>query len=287
MKKILVLTDFSPLAKIVVSYAIGLAKILEARIILVSVINAGSSTNTLNNWRKLEEEMIKGAQEDADRLIKKVKKEADNVQLTYECILGFPMAEVVDGFAVKNKVDFIVMGTRGASGLLKVIVGSNATAVINRSSIPVIVVPGKARFKKIRKVVYATDLQNLEKEIITATQFARSFDAPLDVLHVRMASSNDQIEELDRNMARATKENRLIKTANYPKIQFHELSSENISDAVDKFVNDQKADFLIMFTHRLLFYEKLFGKSVTREQAFHSKVPMLTFNKTNLTNLKM
>jgi hypothetical protein len=37
-----------------------------------------------------------------------------------------------------------------------------------------------------------------------------------------------------------------------------------------------------LFTHKLDFYEKLFGKSVTRQLAFHSTVPILTFNKTNI-----
>jgi hypothetical protein len=39
---------------------------------------------------------------------------------------------------------------------------------------------------------------------------------------------------------------------------------------------------LAMFTHKLDFYEKLFGRSVTRQLAFHSSVPLLTFNKTTI-----
>ena len=65
MKTILVLTDFSKLSKVAVSYAIGIAKKMEAKIILLSVINASSSSNTLMNWKKLEEEMVRDAQQDA------------------------------------------------------------------------------------------------------------------------------------------------------------------------------------------------------------------------------
>ena len=282
MKKIVVLTDFSKLSKVAVSYAIGLAKAIEARIILVSVINAGSSPKTLSNWKKLEEQMINGARADADLLMSEIRTEADKIEISYESILGFPLADTIEKFAKKNKIDFIVMGTRGATGLRKALIGSNAAAVIDKSSIPVMVVPGKAQFKNIRNIVYASDIQNLPDEIRAVAQFAKFFDAAIDVLHVVQGHSKKDMAELERNMARISKEENLIKTAKYPKIQFHVLSSKNIPDAVDKFVSDQNTDVLTMFTHRLDFYEKLFDKSITRQLAFHSKVPMLTFNKTNL-----
>lgn len=282
MKKIVVLTDFSKLSKVAVSYAIGLAKAIEARIILISVINAGSSPKTLSNWKKLEEQMINGAKADADLLLSEVRTEAGTIEISYDSVLGFPLADVIDKFVAKNKVDFIVMGTKGATGLRKALIGSNAAAVINKSSIPVLVVPGKAQFKNIKKIVYASDIQNLPDEIKAVAQFARFFDASINVLHVVQGHSKIDMEELERNMARISKEERLIQTAKYPKIQFHVLNSKNISDAVDKFVTEQKADLLAMFTHRLDFYEKLFDKSITRQLAFHSKVPMLTSNKTNL-----
>jgi nucleotide-binding universal stress UspA family protein len=282
MKKIVVLTDFSKQSKVAVLYAIGLAKIMEAKIILLSVINAGSSSKTLSNWKKIEDEMLKGSKADADRLISEVQTEAGEIKISYVSILGFPLADMVDKFAIKNKIDFIVMGTKGATGLRKALIGSNAAAVIDKSSIPVMVVPGKAQFDKIQKIVYASDIQNLASEIKMVAWFARFFDASIDVLHVVQGRTKKDMEELERNMASISKEEQLIKTAKYPKIQFHVLNSKDVSKAVDKFVSDQKTDLLTMFTHQLDFYERLFDKGITRKLAFHSKVPMLTFNKTNL-----
>ncbi len=282
MKTILVLTDFSKLSKVAVSYAIGIAKKMEAKIILLSVINASSSSNTLMNWKKLEEAMIKGAKRDADLLMEEIKKEQGKIEITYRSILGFPIQDVIDQFALKNKVDYIVMGTKGATGLKKVSMGSNATAVINNSSIPVLVVPGATTFKTIKRIVYATDFKNLGSEIKTIALFAQFFNASIHVLHVVKDSTKSDIEKLERNMAQMAKEEQLISTAKYSKIHFHVVKSQDTAKALDKFVVDNAADLLAMFTHRLDFYEKLFGKSITRQLAFHSKVPMLTFNKTNL-----
>ena len=52
-----------------------------------------------------------------------------------------------------------------------------------------------------------------------------------------------------------------------------------ITDYIDGFITFVKADILTMFTHDLTFFEKLFGKSVTREMAFHTGIPLLTIKK--------
>jgi len=279
MKTILVLTDFSKLSKVAVSYAIGIAKKMESKIILASVINASASSNARANWKKLADEMVKSAQRDADQLMTEIKKQLGSVEITYQSILGFPMADMIDEFAQKNKVDLIIMGTKGATGLKKVTMGSNAAAVIDSSSVPVIVVPGDNTFKAIKNIVYATDFTNLAKEIKTMTRFARHFDAPIHVLHVVRDGTKSDMERMEQNMAKVAAKEQSTSAA---KIHFHVVKNENTAKAVDKFVVDNKADILTMFTHRLDFYEKLFGKSITRQLAFHSTVPLLTFNKTNL-----
>ncbi len=283
MKTILVPTDFSKLSKVAVSYAIGFAKKIDARIILLSVINASSSSKTLMNWKKLEKEMVKTAQQDADQLIEEVKADAGDIDISFCSTLGFPIEAMIDQFAVRNKVDLIVMGSKGATGLKKAFMGSNAAAVIDTCSVPVIVVPGDAEFKQIKKLVYATDMQNVQKEIKTLTKFTNIFDAHVHVLHVIPGNlPKDKVKELKRDWPQISLEEELIKTANNPKIHLHILKNESIAEAVDTFVIDKKADLLAMFTHRLDFYEKLFGKSVTRQLAFHNNVPLLTFNKTNM-----
>ncbi len=280
MKTILVPTDFSKLSKVAASYAIGLAKKMNARIILLSVINASSSSTTLMNWRKLEEKMIKAAQRDAGRLMYEIKSTGTKVPVSCQSVLGFPTEEVIDQFAVEKNVDFIVIGSKGATGLKKVFIGSNAAAVIDNSSVPVIVVPGKTDFRQIKKLVYATDMQNLHKEVKTLARFAGPLGAHIHVLHITSeGSSKKNIEKLAR--AELSNADELAKKGKYPKIHLHVLKNGNVADGVNKFVIDQKADLLAMFTHRLDFYEKLFGKSVTRQLAFHTHIPLLAFNRTN------
>ena len=65
--------------------------------------------------------------------------------------------------------DLIVMGTKGASGLKKILIGSNTVNVIANTKVPVLVIPEVARFENFLKkgknrIVLATDLDLLENE---------------------------------------------------------------------------------------------------------------------------
>ena len=274
--KILTPTDFSKLSKVAVLYAIRLAEKLDAEVVLMAVINNNSHSHASIHWRKLEEEMVNIAQQDAQQLMTEIKAEmGDRAKVSYEYIVGFPVEEMIENFVVQNGIDMIVMGTKGATGLKKVMMGSNAVAVIDNSSVPVIAVPSETEFKKVKKIMYATDMENIYEEIKTLTMFAELFDAEIDILHVIPA---DSAKKIDCNKMASD----LIIEGKYPKITFHVSKNDHVADEVDAFVVAHEADMLALFTHKLDFYEKLFGRSVTRQLAFHARVPLLTFNKSTI-----
>jgi nucleotide-binding universal stress UspA family protein len=273
---ILVPTDFSDLSKVAAMYAVQLAKKLKADIIILAVININASAATSIRWEKLQEEMIKIASEDAAKLIQEIKADINGkLPISYHYTIGYPVQDLIESFTVENDVDMIIMGTKGATGLKKVLMGSNATAVIDNSSKPVIAVPGETVFKPIEKIVYATDMANLNEEIKAVAQFAQLLDAHVKVLHVIRGDSDKKFDDMQITAD-------LINLTGYPKISFHVSRNDFTADEVDSFVVNQEADLLAMFTHKLDFYEKLFGKSITRQLAFHAHVPLLTFNKTTL-----
>ena len=162
------------------------------------------------------------------------------------------------------------MGTKGATGLTKVLIGSNAAAVINSSDIPVITVPEFARFNNLKHIVYATDILNLNKELKMIVPFAKLFDATIHILHIVSLKSKKKI-----NTKNIVDKLKII----YPKITFHVAINDQILEEIDEYTADIKADMLVMFTHDLTFFEKLFGKSVTRQMAFHIWIPLLTIKK--------
>jgi nucleotide-binding universal stress UspA family protein len=229
----------------------------------------------LSKWKKLEAEMIAIAEEDAKHLVHEVLTEMGSTfPVEYHYTSGSSFADSVDEYAVKNDFDMIVMGTRGASGLKKVLIGSHATSMIDHSRVPVLVVPEKAVFSGLKKIVYASSLYELDQEIKTISMLASIYDATLHVLHVSPQTSKAKV---DKNFLPE-----LVKTAGYSKIVYQDIKDDNVSKVIDTYIQENNADMLAMFTHKLDTYERLFGKSVTRELAFYAHVPLLTFNKTLL-----
>lgn len=273
--KILLPTDFSKLSKVAVLYAAKLAKKLNAEIVLIHAvfINSPPRAQAALKTNQILDAMIDNAKQDFEYLTNEVKQEAGNkIGISYKIVKGYPVEDVIETFAHNNDIDLIIMGTKGASGLIKVLIGSNATAVIGNSNIPVIAVPEHARFNNIKHIVYASDMLALNKEVKTLIQFAQLFDSFIHILHIVSSNSKKKIDKIKI-------QNDLISKYNYPHISVHVLLNDDIVEAIDEYIADVKADLVAMFTHKPTFFEKLFGKSVTREMAFHSWIPLLAIKK--------
>ena len=274
MKKILVPVDTSKVSKAAVIYAISLAETLGGEIILLSVINASSTSSALVSWRMIEQQMVSKEQEDVAKMLREIYEATGTTRkITHKHVLGFPVHEVINMFVAENKIDLVVMGTSGAHGLKKVLAGSNTASVIDTCSVPVVTVPITTSPKRIKKIVYATDMTRLDKEIKTIAGFARPFGADIEIVHLT--------PEGQKKRNRTELEQILIRMAKYPKIHLSVTKGVDIAKSLRVFAAKHKADMIVMFTHELAFFEKLLGKGNTRLVAFESTVPLLAFNRTN------
>lgn len=267
--KILVPTDFSESSKNAALYAARFAKKVNAEIILIHIVHF-EHPPMIQVYGFIEEEIkemrFTNASQDCVLLVNELKSEVPEVQISYTVSQGFPIEDEIENYAVTNKIDLIIMGTKGASGLKKILFGSNAVAVINKSSIPVITVPEHSSFNNLKLIVYASDMHNILAETRKIISLAKPFDASIDILHVLSSDSEKKIDEV-------SVENNLIEE--YKKISFHIIHNNDVIETINDFVANVKADILVMSTHEVGFFEKLFKKSFCQEEAFHSSFPLL------------
>jgi len=269
---LLVPTDSSAAAKAAAHYAAKLALQIKARVILLSVVEMDTSETVMTTWRKLEQQLTLTAQKNLEKLIKEVKAVAGpELTIAGDVTLGIPMSEAIASYAAEHQVNMIFMGTKGASGLKKILKGSNTTRLMEISPVPIVAIPAKAEYTGMKKLVYATDLLHVKDEIRMLARIASLFKAEILVFHCLPADSQAR---LDRKL-----EPELIEQAQYGSISYHQVKSDEVSGAIAEFIDKTKADMLVMFTHEKDFYEKLLGRSVTRSMAFQSRVPLLVFNR--------
>jgi nucleotide-binding universal stress UspA family protein len=271
MKRIVVPTDFSKLSRSAALYAIDLAAKTNGRVMVVSVIEIQHGSSQLMNWKKLQDQMEKDAAHQSARFMDDLHSYSAGVSVSYTTVLGSPIHEKILEFAKANNADLIVTGTKGASGLKAAVIGSNAAALINKSDIPVISVPGDIKFNGFDRIVLATDMKDLDKEAKAIVKFSKDFDVQIDILHVsHFQHDHRKHDELQAILRRMT---------GHKKLDIHVTSSENVLTALNDYVQDHGTDLLVMFTHELSLFEKIFKKGHTREMAFQSLVPLLAMKK--------
>lgn len=272
MVNILVPTDFSPLSKIALKYAIKIANRLNGNVTVLHIITISRPIrlSMRAKMKALDQDLIISAEEDLEKLIKTFSEQYKSSQpLKSQVVRGAHFTTTLMKEARRLRSGLVVMGTRGASGLTKAVLGSNTTSVIEVSHVPVLAVPEHAEFKGFRNVVYASDLRHLEKELKILIPYLEKLGSTIHLIHI--VPNGKDVETIEAKI-----ESVLQKFA-YKNLVTLILVDNNIDAAIDQYVEVSKADMLAMFTHELSFYEKLLDKSMTRKMAFHSKIPLLAF----------
>jgi nucleotide-binding universal stress UspA family protein len=144
ISKILVAVDGSDPSFNASTYAIDFAKRNGAELIVLYIVSPVpySQFEYANIGRMKEIESIE--MEKAQReVVDKVKQKAteNNVSVKTVVLIKYTsvVKEIVE-YAEDNKVDMIVIGSRGVTGLKKILLGSVANGVVTYSHCPVLVV---------------------------------------------------------------------------------------------------------------------------------------------------
>ena len=134
LKTVLVATDFSPPSDAALAYGRALARTFGASLHLLHVVE-----NYFLRPTAAAPYMI---QEARTRMLDEQLNDEDRQQLGARTTLEISdePADAIAGYAKAQKIDLIVMGTHGRSGLERLLVGSVAEHVIRTAPCPVLTV---------------------------------------------------------------------------------------------------------------------------------------------------
>ncbi|HEY4655044.1 MAG TPA: universal stress protein [Cyclobacteriaceae bacterium] len=276
MVNILVPTDFSDLSRVALNYAVKVANKLNGTLTLLHVVTVIQPTRASMRLRleALEEELLRCAKEDMEMLIAELAGKLKTTKpLEYKIVQGSSFNATVKIEAKKLRSGLIVIGTRGANGLKKVVLGSNTASLIEISHIPVLVVPELAEFTSLKNLVYATDLMHLEDEIATMLPYVKIFESTLHIFHA--ASGAKAVAPAEAKIKAA------IAGVDYGKFKIRVVADKEVDKAVETYVKETTSDLLATFTREHSVYEKLFERSLTRKLAFQSRLPLLAFRQSS------
>jgi nucleotide-binding universal stress UspA family protein len=273
---LLVTTDLSHNSRAGVRFAIQLAAQTQSKLVFYHVIELLTPTS----WRKEEaiqfvETTLKTGEEQLNAFVDAIYATFPAMLLKHECVveLGTDADNAIINYAQKINADFICMSTHGG-GVLDKIVGTNASTLVSRSPIPVIVVPKDYHKKRIDKIGYASDYEHLDREMPIVQAFAASVSAQLDVYHFNYNVHDTHTKTtFEAIKAKYASKKTIFHT---PDICLDYGLVEHLQRMVDR----EKPSILVMFTQQKdNWMERFFIESKTVDMAFSSKVPLLTLPK--------
>lgn len=276
-KTIIVPTDFSKGSEVALNYAVAFAKSMKAKIILLNAFHNVYSADDLpmETIDAAEKSMEKKSQSILQAICARVNKEK---QVSCRAVSRRGLAvDVILNVMDELKPDLIVMGTKGASGLKKIIIGSNTVKVISDSKRPVIAVPENSVFKSIKSIVYATDYGVGDMDALKQlSKMAKAFKSVITLIHV---SDKEYMPDVDAELMKQYKVMVLRTIKNIP-MKFKIIEGKRFDIALQNYIKEKKPSLLAMSTRSRGMMKRIFGSSSTKKMAYQNQIPLLAFHHT-------
>jgi nucleotide-binding universal stress UspA family protein len=279
MKSILLPTDFSKNSWNAIKYALQFFEKSNCHFYLLHVNRlsnlASVDTSYITTPEAIEEVQTKLAKKQLREFLKRISKELPhNKNHKFYTITDYNFfIESIRNHAQEKSIDIIVMGTKGASGLKKFIVGSNTGDVITKVPCTTLVVPENAKYTSIKEIAFPTDLalSNHIQTLKPISEILDEFDSFLRVLHI-----NKKKENLNRGQQKYKE--LLEDYFNGYKHSFHFLTNDKIEDAVQCFVESRDIDMIAMVAKNLNYFQRILFMPTVEEISYHTDVPFLVLH---------
>ncbi|MCS6991222.1 MAG: universal stress protein [Chitinophagales bacterium] len=278
VKRVLVPTDFSEISLHALEYAAHLARIEDAEIVLLHVVESYPQNTGLDFRFDLTEIIERGIQ-DKFREIQQQNPSLAGVRLRSQVTVGKIYSEI-DRIAAEEQVRLIVMGTHGVSGITnigKYIIGSNAYRTIQNAPCPIITLRQRPPSFAIRKLLVPLDsTPESTQKIDVAIRWARYFKAKIQLLAIT-AFFEELVVDV-RDVTRRVHE--VEKQLNELGLDYdaHIVRHTAPSESVLEFAEKTQSDLIIIVTgQESALSELLFGSSA-RNIISESPVPVMSIN---------
>lgn len=281
MIKVLVPFDFSQTAKHALNFATGLsANYPGIEVTVIHIIETPIATGMGTMGGGLESVPDFENQIYFMELVKTRKNQLKELEAEYEESIFHLKTKLVFGSVFKGisesiqeqQPDLIVMGSKGASGLEEVIIGSNTEKVVRTASCPVITIKAETDVLKMKKVVFASDFRDSDDKVANRIKRIQAvFDAQFYFVIVNTPGNFETTRE-SMNRIRT-----FVQTHHFENIKAEVYNSLSEESGIIEFADDIDADLIAMTTHGRTGLLHLITGSIAEDVVNHSKRPVWTY----------
>ncbi|MFD2906921.1 universal stress protein [Sphingobacterium anhuiense] len=284
MGKILVPIDFSENSIIAARYAREIALENQDELVFLHVYtrHVNKYANFMVHGEHIVDPTIKESEEQLNQLVGVVKEKWPTLVISQLFDEGI-LAEVISKETARNQYKVVVMGTKGASGLESVLIGSNTYDVIRDSQTPILAIPANATAYKKDTIALLTNFKPGELEVLK--QAIPVFGSKFHLLLIHINKQEVDIKILDKKLTEWI-DNIIIETGiddvSYTvKNRSHFANSaEKIANGIQTMIRDENIDIILITKSRKTFFQNLFNENIIKEMAMGIVIPNF-FGKTN------
>ena len=273
MKNILVPCDFSKPAINAFRFALDIADKSKGTVYLLNVIELPAIHDpiimpVISFEKEFLNELKEKTTKEFDKIINRYKPDA--VEVKTEVAFG-AVSRMIQDFIKKKKIDIVVMGSHGATGIREYFIGSNAEKIVRNSPVPVLVL--KEAYKgPVENIVFPNTLETekQDKLIAKVKELQAFFKATVHILYVNtpinFTADNITLERLRQFAKQFAFRNYTLNVYNYP-------SEES---GIIHFTDQIKGDLVAMGTHGRKGLAHFLNGSLAEDVVNHARFPIWT-----------
>lgn len=279
MKTLVVPTDFSSVSVNALNYAVDVAQAINAGLVLLHVYNvpvsfteapvAPVTTVSLEEVKRSSEERLEELKKNL------VVLTSGKIQIYTESRLGEPIEELE---AICKSLDpmAVIMGSHGATGFERMIMGSTTLNAIKHIKCPVIVIPPGTTYHGIRRIGLACDFKNVVQStpVEYIKNLVKEFGADLYVLNVQDKKDDDPDLEEPPAMDAVYLDSMLEEV----RPNYVQLTGKNVVDTITSFAENNNLDLVMVIPKKHRFIDSLFHKSQSKELITHAHIPIVSIH---------
>lgn len=274
MKTILLPTDFSKNSINAINYAVKLFAYTSCNFYILNVQKASSFISddlmTVSSSATIYATLVDAAKASIKNIISQIEKNNKNKKHRFHSIVDYDnFIDSINQVCDNHGVDLIIMGTQGASGLDKVLFGSNTVRVMQRCKAPVLAIPHGCEFKSMDNLAFAiTTSKKFElEEIEILREIMIMNKSSLQIYH--LGDQNHFVYDTDENI------DFFNQNFNQLKHEFVDTTKEDMFNVVSDYIKKNNIDMLAIMNKKHSFLERLFATHSVERFAFKMEIPLL------------
>lgn len=275
MNRILIPVDFSENALAATRYAATLAKVMNWSLHLIHSYLAYSSNFATDEFnQEIHEYETDIASQNMKQFLDDLRAEFPELVITSEIKEGV-LSTVIEEAIKTDKYALVIMGTKGATGLKSVVMGSNTFDVIKNTSIPTLAVPEQPFTTILSRVGLLTNFKESEFEVLK--DYIHIFGKPESLILFHMMEKNsDKTKEDLKNWAEQIKAEAGLEQVECVAQEMIERLDvrEHFPDYIFRLTESQKLGILLVTKERKSFISRLFSRNLVKALAHELKNPV-------------